>query len=183
MAGRDPRLSALSSSWIDGIPLDVARALLPLRYRLRPGFLAHIVLHARAQRRFQDAGSRPVASPRLPRAAQLNLLDSLRGTVERLSWNPDRTTWAGYYAHTNYTDDAMEQKKLFVAASGRQDRPRGSSPGPTREFSAVAACGARRRRRHRSRGGRDSPGANARQRANAWCARGRPRRALRVSDG
>jgi SAM-dependent methyltransferase len=141
MAGRDPRLSALSASWIDGIPLDVARALLPLRYRLRPGFLAHIALHARAQQRFQDAGSQPAASPRLPRAAQLNLLDSLRGTVERLSWNPDRTTWAGYYANTNYTDEAMVQKKRFVAAVVDGIRPArvvdlGANTGG---FSAIAA--------------------------------------------
>jgi SAM-dependent methyltransferase len=141
MAGRDPRLSALSTSWIDGIPLDVARTLLPLRYRLRPGFLAHIALHAGAQRRFQDAGSRPAASPRLPRAALVNLLDSLRGTIERLSWNPDRTTWAGYYANTNYTDDAMEQKKLFVAGVVDGSRPSrvvdlGANTG---EFSTIAA--------------------------------------------
>ena len=141
MAGRDPRLSALAASWIDGIPLDVARVLAPLRYRLRPGFLTHIALHAGAQRRFQDAGTRPAASPRLPRKAQLNLLDSLRGAVERLSWNPDRTVWAGYYANTNYTDDAMEQKKRFVAAVVDGIRPArvvdlGANTG---EFSAIAA--------------------------------------------
>jgi SAM-dependent methyltransferase len=141
VAGRDPRLSALSSSWIDGVPLDVARALAPRRYRWRPGFLAHISLHAKAQRRFQDAGSRPVAPPRLSRAALLNLLDSLRGAIERLSWNPDRTVWAGYYANTNYTDAAMEQKQRFVAAVLDAVRPArvvdlGANTG---EFSAIAA--------------------------------------------
>ncbi len=141
MAGRDPRLSVLSESWIDGIPLDIARMLAPRRYRWRPGFLAHISLHARAQRRYQDAGTRPSAPPRLPRAALLNLLDSLRGTVERLSWNPDRTVWADYYANTNYTDEAMEQKRRFVAAVADETRPArvvdlGANTG---EFSAIAA--------------------------------------------
>ena len=141
MAGRDPRLSVLSAIWIDGVPLDVARMLAPRRYRWRPGFLAHISLHARAQRRYQDAGNHPSTPPRLTRAAQLNLLDSLRGSVERLSWNPDRTLWADYYANTNYSDEAMEQKKRFVAAVADETRPArvvdlGANTG---EFSAIAA--------------------------------------------
>lgn len=141
-AGRDPRLSVLSSSWIDGMPLDVARALAPARYRWRPGFLAHVSLHARAQRRWQDAADRPAHRvPRLSRASLLNLLDSLRGAIERLRWNPDRTVWADYYANTNYTDAAMERKKRFVASVTGEVRPSrvvdlGANTGA---FSAIAA--------------------------------------------
>jgi SAM-dependent methyltransferase len=141
-AGRDPRLSVLSSSWIDGIPLEMARALAPRRYRWRPGFFTHISLHAGAQRRFQDSADRPPRpAPRLSRAALRNLLDSLRGAIEHLSWNPDRTVWADYYANTNYTDAAMERKRRFVGAVARATAPArvvdlGANTGA---FSAIAA--------------------------------------------
>jgi SAM-dependent methyltransferase len=141
MAGRDPRLSVLSASWIDGIPLDIARGLAPRRYRWRPGFLAHISLHAKAQQRFQEAGSRPSAPPRLGRAALLRILDSLRSTIEGLSWNPGGTQWADYYAKTNYSDESMELKKRFVGSVVDEVGPGrvvdlGANTGA---FSAIAA--------------------------------------------
>ena len=139
-AGCDPRLSALSSSWVDGIPLDVARGLAAKRYRLNPGFLAHISLHARAQERYREAAARPSAPPRLSSASLAALLDSLRATIEKLSWNPDGTQWADYYANTNYTGKAMEQKRSFIASVVDQARPGqvvdlGANTG---EFAAVA---------------------------------------------
>lgn len=141
MAGCDPRLAVLSSSWMDGVPLDVARRLAPRRYRWRPGFLTHVSLHARAQHRFREAAARPSTPPRLGRGALANLLDSLRSTVERLAWDPGTTPWADYYAKTNYSDEAMEQKRRFVASVVEEVRPArvvdlGANTG---EFSAVAA--------------------------------------------
>jgi SAM-dependent methyltransferase len=122
-AGCDSRLSVLSAGWIDGVPLDIARRLVPARYRWRPGFLAHISLHARAQVRFQDAAARPSVPPRLGRAALENILGSLRSTIKGLSWNPATTQWADYYAATNYSEEAMEQKKRFVASAVDVTRP------------------------------------------------------------
>jgi len=122
-AGCDPRLSALSAAWIDGVPLDVARRLAPGRYRWRPGFLAHIGLHARAQARYQEAEARPAAAPRLGRAALENILGSLRSTTEGIAWNPAKTQWADYYAATNYTGEAMELKKRFVASAVEETKP------------------------------------------------------------
>jgi hypothetical protein len=140
MAGRDPRLSALSASWIDGIPLEVARALAPARYRWRPGFLTHIALHAAAQARYREAALRRPTPP-LSRASQMNILGSLRSTIEGLSWNPARTIWAAYYARTSYSDEAMEQKRRFVASVADEGRPArvvdlGANTGA---FSAIAA--------------------------------------------
>jgi len=144
-AGCDPRLSVLSSGWIDGVPLDVARRLAPRRYRWRPGFLAHVSLHARAQARFQEAAARPSAPPRLGRAALENVLDSLRSTIEGLAWNPATTQWADYYAATNYTEGAMEQKRRFVASAIEQGRPSrvvdlGANTGTFSEIAASAGA-------------------------------------------
>ncbi len=141
MAGSDPGLSVLSSRWMDGIPLDLAQRLVRRRYRWKPGFLAHIWLHARAQARFQDAASGLPTPPRLSRSALENLLQSLRATVENLAWNPRKTTWADYYAHTNYTGEDMELKKRIVAGVAKEVKPArvldlGANTG---EFSFIAA--------------------------------------------
>ena len=143
MAGCDPRLSVLSCHWMDGIPLDVALRLAPRRYRWRPGFLAHISLHAKAQTRFREADSRRSVPPRLNRASLTRIIDSLRATIQGLSWNPEKTLWADYYAKTNYTEEAMEEKKRFVASVVDETRPArvvdlGANTG---EFSAIAARG------------------------------------------
>jgi ribosomal protein L11 methylase PrmA len=141
IAGSDPRLSALSRSWIDGIPLDIARRLTPRPYRWRPGFLAHISLHSKAQERFKDDAARRPRRLHVRRAALERIIDHLRATTEGLSWNPAKTQWAGYYSMTNYTDEAMESKKRFVAAVVNVLKPArvvdlGANTG---EFSVIAA--------------------------------------------
>src|SRR3990172_4589055 len=52
-AYRDIRLTQLARVHIDGIPLDLASGLLPLRARLRIPLLLHVFLHARSQVRHQ----------------------------------------------------------------------------------------------------------------------------------
>jgi ribosomal protein L11 methylase PrmA len=69
------------------------------------------------------------------------ILDSLRATIERLAWNPKKTQWADYYSKTNYSEEAMELKKRFVASVVDEVRPGqvvdlGANTG---EFSTIAA--------------------------------------------
>ena len=54
MARRDVRLSALLRADPDGVPLDLAKGLLPWRTRLNFGLLSHLHLHANAQVRHAD---------------------------------------------------------------------------------------------------------------------------------
>ena len=54
MAYRDVRLSQLLRVYIDGIPLDLASALLPARTRWNLGIASHIHLHASAQKRYAE---------------------------------------------------------------------------------------------------------------------------------
>ena len=143
MAGCDPRLSVLSGAWIDGIPLDVARRLVPRRYRWNTGFLTHIALHARAQARYQEASARPAHPARLSPAGLASILAHLRSTIEKLSWDPSRTQWADYYAKTNYSDEAMRAKRSFVESVVGELKPRqvvdlGANTG---EFAAIASRG------------------------------------------
>jgi hypothetical protein len=124
IAYRDARLGLLTRDFIDGVPLDLAARLLPGRTRLRPGLLAHIHLHAGAQRRGMAAGDAPDGRRRARRMTKLGqeaVLDSLRRTVEGLHWEP-RGTWIDYGTQTSYTRAGAEAKrslvKRMIGASG-----------------------------------------------------------------
>ncbi|HET6820529.1 MAG TPA: SAM-dependent methyltransferase [Candidatus Limnocylindria bacterium] len=115
IAYRDPRCSLMLRDFIDGIPVDYAAALLPWRTRLRPGLLAHLHLHAGAQRRAQAAA--PTAEHRQPRrmsqTGQEAILDNLRRSVESLHWNPGGH-WVQYGIETSYSPSSAASKRAIV---------------------------------------------------------------------
>ncbi len=125
MAWRDVRLGLLLREYIDGIPLDLASKLLPRRTRLDPGLLAHIHLHAGAQKRYADSD---VAERRhgrtMSKAALLALVESLRNTVKKLEWKAAGTEWGEYYDATNYSEAAFEHKKQLVSVWAEKACPR-----------------------------------------------------------
>jgi hypothetical protein len=115
MAYRDVRLSQLLRVYIDGVPLDLASALLPVRTRWNIGLASHIHLHASAQKRYAEvAVSEKRGGRKMSKDALVALIESLQGTVRKLEWNPAGTEWADYYAANNYTDAAFEHKKVLV---------------------------------------------------------------------
>ena len=114
MALVDVRLGLMLRPYIDGIPLDLAARLLPGSTRFKPGLLAHLHLHAKATT--QQAATESVKKASVSKTALLALLDSLKGTVEGLRWEPKGTQWADYYGDTNYTDAAMADKRRRVAS-------------------------------------------------------------------
>jgi hypothetical protein len=143
IAYRDVRLALLLREFLDGIPLDLAAALLPIRTRLNLGLASHIHLHARAQARSGEAAPRvrPLAEQakddasaaarageagqagtgptgrggqRIGRTGQLAILDSLRSTIEKLDWDPQGTTWSGYTRVTSYSEPAAASKLGIV---------------------------------------------------------------------
>lgn len=113
MAYVDVRLSELLRVHLDGIPLDLASRLLPLRAKARPGVLAHLVSHARMQQRYADTASVKTAAVRKMSLQSLRgLVDSLRSLVASLDWEPKGTEWVDYYeANNNYAEQGLEQKE------------------------------------------------------------------------
>jgi hypothetical protein len=116
----DVRLQKLLMIYIDGVPLDLAVALLPLRSVLKFGLLTHLHLHASFQKgsaRQSRSGSKAVVT----KLGMIGLIDSLRSTVRSLHWEPKGTDWGNYYQNTNYGEVAFIQKtrivKEFLAAA------------------------------------------------------------------
>ncbi len=110
----DVGLHRLLRVHLDGVPLSLASRLLPGRTRLSFGLLSHIHLHAKAQERFSDS-SAPSTDRKMARTSFLGLVDSLRSTVSKLSWQAGSTEWHDYYDKTNYSSAAFEHKRRLVA--------------------------------------------------------------------
>jgi len=116
MSYRDARLNQLLRLHVDGIPLDLASVLLPLRSRFNLSLLLHIHFHARSQQHFAGRGvSSETLRRRVSRQSLLGLIDNLQSAVKKLQWNPRSTPWAGYYRDDSYDAEAVEHKKQLVA--------------------------------------------------------------------
>jgi len=118
MAYTDVRLSQLLRVYMDGVPLDLAARLLPVRTRFDFGLLTHIHLHAQAQRKYGGTAVQPSSMPaaRLSKEALLGLVHSLQAAVQKLQWKPGGTEWADYYSCTNYSSSALAHKQELVSS-------------------------------------------------------------------
>ncbi len=127
MARRDIRLGLLTRVHLDGVPLDLASRLLPVRTRLNTKLLTHIHLHARFQNRY---AGKPAAAQRgkrtsgkMSQTALTGLIENLRAVVHQLSWQPGGTEWDDYYDNTNYSSAAFQHKRDLVTAWLDRIRP------------------------------------------------------------
>lgn len=140
MSLTDVRLGRLMRVNVDGLPLDLASSLLPGRTRLSLGLQTHIHIHAGYERRF--SGSRRSSKKgSMGRTAMLGLVDSLEGTVRKLSYKPAGTEWSDYYDDTNYTDEGMSRKESLVEEflGALQPRTVWDLGANTGRFSRIAA--------------------------------------------
>jgi len=119
MSKCDIRLGQLSKIYIDGVPLDLASALLPLKTRFQLNVVMHLHLHAKMQT--THASSKNQNKTRkghvvtLSRNGMLGIIASLKKLVQKLKWKPHGTEWADYYQNTNYSDAAFEEKRNIIA--------------------------------------------------------------------
>ncbi|HRQ78232.1 MAG TPA: hypothetical protein PLY94_06500 [Gemmatimonadaceae bacterium] len=120
----DVRLGGLLRQHLDGIPLDLASALLPRRSWLSASLLMHIHLHAKSIARHAAtdgarAGSRrgsaseAGAAARVSRAGLDGVLASLRAAIEKLTWQAG-TEWGSYEETHNYDAAGRASKQGLV---------------------------------------------------------------------
>jgi hypothetical protein len=123
----------LLRDYIDGVPLDVASRMLPLRTRWSLGLGLHIHWHAKmitkhhATRRPNEHNlglNQPrVHKLRMPKNRLLVYLENLRGTVESLRSNCAATQWADYYDDNSYLPEAFRTKQELVTRFLRRAAP------------------------------------------------------------
>jgi hypothetical protein len=112
MSRVDARLSKLLRVNVDGVPLDLASKLLPVSSYLSFPLLAHVHLHARAERRLSYRKDGPHRT--MSKTSLRGLVQNLESLVRRLKWRPGKTEWSRYYTETNYSDAAFEHKRRLV---------------------------------------------------------------------
>ena len=113
MARRDIRLGQLFTNYVDGLPLDLVSRLLPSRTWLRTALLIHVHLHAKSQRRYANK-ERSRTRAKISRRGYLGFLDSLKSATLAQNYKVKASDWTDYYSDNNYTDKALDHKKLLV---------------------------------------------------------------------
>lgn len=114
MCYADPRLSQLLRIHLDGIPLDLAAALLPFRARLLPLLYLHLFVHAKFQQQYAGDATKQVRGTGISKGAMLGLIDSLRSAVTSLRLPVKKGVWTAYYDETNYTSAGLAHKRQLV---------------------------------------------------------------------
>lgn len=114
------RCGLLSRLWIDGVPLDVAAAMLPKRRKWNPGLNFHIFTHARMQKKYADAGkqqAQTVQTTKVTKEYLVGLADSLARLIQgkAMALPAVSTEWGDYYSNTNYTEEAADRKYALVS--------------------------------------------------------------------
>ena len=113
MSCRDIRLNQLFRVYLDGIPLDLASSLLPLRTRFQFSLVSHIHLHAKSQKHFGQKAVK-MSDYQMGNLAHLGLIDNLETAVKKLKVHKQDTEWANYYEETNYSSESMQHKQQLV---------------------------------------------------------------------
>jgi ribosomal protein L11 methylase PrmA len=105
MAHVDPALNRLFIPYIDGIPLDLAKRILPFRSRFNIGLYLHVFLHSKAQKKHENSTIRLASTKRKFSVSDMrSLVEGLKSSVKSLKWNSNRTEWI------DYTDNAHKQE-------------------------------------------------------------------------
>ena len=120
---KDVRLNLLSKTFIDGIPIDLAAKLLPKTTFGNFGLMAHIHAHAKSQKHYENKDAK-IKQKTLSKRSFEGLIESLKSSIEKMTWNVDSTEWGDYYSDTNYTEKSFEEKKQFISLTIDQVKPK-----------------------------------------------------------
>jgi SAM-dependent methyltransferase len=111
---------------IDGIPPTTAARLLRGRHRLHRGVLPHVVVHARAERRYGDDGGRltgQLAQAGLDARVIDRMATRLEALIRRLRPRGRDSHWTHYRDRPHYPSRALAAKDAFVAAALARYQP------------------------------------------------------------
>ena len=140
MSHKDIRLNQLLRIYVDGVPLDLASKLLPLRTHSMFSLLSHIHAHAKSQKHY---GNKQInlKDRKMGKHSLIGVVESLYSGIKKLKWTPEGTEWSDYYSDTNYSEKAFDQKKRIVASFLDKTKPKvvwdmGANIG---EFSRISS--------------------------------------------
>ena len=108
----DLRMNRLLSLYIDGIPLDLTKSILPLKSFFRFSNLSHIYLHALSEK---HSSSKQIGREiKIAKNSLYALIENLEKSVQGLSLKYKDSTWGNYYIENSYTKDELGKKQKVV---------------------------------------------------------------------
>ena len=142
MAKRHASLNSLLAQHIDGIPLQLATALLPRTSWLDPNLAIHLHLHCNFQKKYKDRSVSEYNQRGKRQEVKIaDIVESLKVAVDSLCLPKDASQWSGYYAESSYSQESMNLKESAVDSMLKSIRPSslidfGANTG---RFSQIAA--------------------------------------------
>lgn len=112
----DPRVKALFISNLDGIPLDLAKQLIPKKAYLHPSRFLHLWLHERFQKLkpLKQHLTQQTLSNRKPSSAAYGLVESLLSSLKHMKRKEEKSVWKTYYQGDSYQEEAFKEKKNIL---------------------------------------------------------------------
>lgn len=110
----DINMNKLLVSYIDGIPLDLCKKLLPFGAKFNIGLFIHIIAHNAHSKQHESDETLDKSKVCCSRMALEGILDSLENTIKNLKFPYPETEWGDYYNNTNYSDLAENAKYELV---------------------------------------------------------------------
>jgi hypothetical protein len=104
-------LQPMLLGWPEGIPISVAKSLLPWQSR----FYFYTFLHIHLHERF-SAASKATQDPKtgFTEKKLRNLTSSLKTMIQKSEWKGRQTVWENYYTEASQRNDYLQQKKLII---------------------------------------------------------------------
>lgn len=116
IAYTDYRMYQLSLNFIDGIPLDFAAKLLPIRTKFNLGIFMHLHLNASIHKKAEKSTNKDNKKLTLKKTNLINLIKNLINTVSNINYNTKKaeSNWNGYYSFTNYNKESFTKKEEIL---------------------------------------------------------------------
>jgi hypothetical protein len=117
MAKVDIKLNQLLKDFIEGIPVELTSSLLPWKTNFNLSLLMHVHLHAKYQKRYQNAESGVKGNRNFNLKSLLGMIDNLESFLKGLHWKLDLGQWAEYYSSTHsnlYTENKKELVEEYL---------------------------------------------------------------------
>ena len=102
---------------LEGIDAKHCSSLMSARDFFRPGVFAHVYLLSKAQARYEGVDrdvKRDLRSAGFSAELVKSNVRRMRRTVERLKWEPTRSTWSDYTQCNTYDQNDRERKMQFI---------------------------------------------------------------------
>lgn len=107
----DERLNCILKNYIDGIPVDIADAIL----KGRGGFTTkqHISWHSKSITKHADTDNK-IKQIKMSKINLIQMIEMMIRQIDKLTRVEKKSEWGDYYQHTNYDDISEKVKKNLV---------------------------------------------------------------------